>query len=139
MEGVKMADWPIHMPCERCERRTAHRVWVAPLNLALCQVCFMAHQEMEAAMADQQKDNGPYTVYGRRTEHEQEVRAVQIDDLDKARREADDMVDSGNWHQASVRDRHDWTVHVGVPSGKRDQRPDGYDPTDTGGGHQPAA
>jgi hypothetical protein len=35
-------------------------------------------------MAGQQQDNGPYSVYGRRTEHEAEVRVGSHDDLDKA-------------------------------------------------------
>jgi hypothetical protein len=33
------------------------------------------------------------------------------------------MVDSGLWHQATVRDRNDQTVHVGNVTGERDQRP----------------
>lgn len=90
-------------------------------------------------MADKQQDSGPYTLYGRRTEHEAEVRVASGSDLDRAKAEADDMVNSGVWHQANVRDRNDRTVHVGTATGERDQRSNGYDPTDTGGNHQPAA
>jgi hypothetical protein len=64
-------------------------------------------------MADQKQDNGPYQLYGRRTEHEPEVRVGHHTDLDKARAECNDMVDSGVWAHASVRDRNDQTVHVG--------------------------
>jgi hypothetical protein len=79
-------------------------------------------------MADKQQDNGPYHLYGRRTEHEAEVRIGRHDDLDKARAEADDMADSGVWHTASVRDRNDQTVYVADVTGKQDQTPDGYEP-----------
>jgi hypothetical protein len=125
---AKVADWPIHMPCERCERRTAHRIWIAPLNLALCEGCFLAHEERTRAMADQKQDNGPYQLYGRRTQHEPEVRVGSHDDLDKAKDECNDMVDSGVWHHASVRDRNDRTVHVGAMANERDPRPGGDGP-----------
>lgn len=90
-------------------------------------------------MADQQQNSGPYSVYGRRTEHEAEVRVAIDNSLDRATAIADSMVDSRTWHQASVRDRNDQTVHVGRKDDAEGQRPNGYDPTDTGGGHQPAA
>lgn len=83
-------------------------------------------------MAAQQQDNGPYTLHGRRTEHEAEVRVGSHDDLDKAKSEAEDMVDSGVWHQATVQDRDSKTVH-------QSRKDDKHDPTDTGGGYQPAA
>lgn len=63
-------------------------------------------------MAGQQQDNGPYSLYGRRTENEAEVRVGSHDNLDRAKAEADDMVDSGVWHTANVRDRNDQTVHA---------------------------
>jgi ribosomal protein L37E len=124
-----MVDWPIHMPCERCGRRTAHRIWIAPLNLALCEGCFLAHEERKRTMADQQKDSGPYQLYGRRTVHEPEIRVGSHTDLDKARAECDDMVDSGVWAHASVRNRDDLTIHVGETTRERDE---GTDPDDGG-------
>lgn len=90
-------------------------------------------------MVGDRQDNGPYSVYGRRTENEQEVRVGSSPSLESAKTEADAMVDTGDWHQASVRDRNDRTVHVGEPTGQRDRKPNGFDPTDTGAGDQPAA
>lgn len=83
-------------------------------------------------MADQAKDNGPYTLHGRRTVHEGEVRIDSHDDLDDAKGHANDLIDTSVWHQVDVRDRDSRTVHTG-------RREAGYDPTNTEGGNQPAA
>lgn len=81
-------------------------------------------------MAAEQKDQGPFVVYGRRTEHEAEVRVGSRDDLDASKREVNDMVDSGLWHHASVRDKNDQTVHVGrtEDAKQKDGGSDDYQP-----------
>lgn len=81
-------------------------------------------------MADQKQDNGPYTLHGRRTEHEQEVLAGRSDSLDKARAEADDMVDSGVWHHVAVWDRESRTVYTPRRESQEDRgnRPDDLPP-----------
>jgi hypothetical protein len=80
-------------------------------------------------LADQQKDSRPYQLYGRRTVHEPEVRVGSHDDLDRARTACNDMVDSGVWAHASVRDRNDQTVYVGeVAQGNGNGPPDDHLP-----------
>lgn len=79
-------------------------------------------------MADKAKDNGPYTLYGRRTPNEAEVRVGSHDRLEGAKEEADDMVDTGIWHQANVRDRNDQTVHVGGKEDRSDTQAGRLDP-----------
>lgn len=80
-------------------------------------------------MADQAKGNGPFHLYGRRTAHEPEIRVGSHTDIDKARAECDEMVDSGAWQHATVRNRDDLTVHVGEAAPARDK---GSDPDDGG-------
>jgi ribosome-binding protein aMBF1 (putative translation factor) len=122
-----VADWPVQHPCEKCGTRTQYRVWVADANVALCGRCWLVRFGRDQTMADQAKDSGPYHLYGRRTALEPEIRVGSHDNLDKARSECDDMVDSGVWAHASVRNRDDLTVHVGEVTGGRDKGTDDDD------------
>jgi formylmethanofuran dehydrogenase subunit E len=122
-----MADWPVQHPCEKCGTRVQYRVWVATDNVALCGRCWLEAYERGSVMADRKDDRGPYTVMARHTPDGTEQRIGLHDSLDDATAHADEVVDSGLWHDANVYDRQQVNVHASVKGEKQQDQGQGDD------------